>query len=128
MAPACIEAMMVPTTMLSWVTPPETRPGTPSLMRCFMSALKRGAFRRKCRPARRAAIHRAASWMKPATATPQARITPDCGVSSRPSPAASSIAAISTTLSRIGAAAAIVNRPSALSAPESSATSDMHNR
>ncbi len=119
---------MVPTTILSWVTPPETSPGTPSLMRCFMSALRLGALRLKCRPARRAAIQSAPSWTTPATATPHASTMPDWGVLLRPSPAANSMAVISTTLSRIGAAAAMLKRPKALSAPESSATSDMHSR
>jgi hypothetical protein len=53
---------------------------------------------------------------------------PEPGLLLKPSAAATSSAPMRTTLSRMGAAAAMLKRPSELNTPDSRATSEMHSR
>ena len=120
--------MIVPMTMLSWVTPPAMTPGMPSLTRRRTPSVMRGHLSFGATWLRRTPSASSQSCSSPAANTPQACTTPASGSLRNPRARATKVAAIIVTFNTIETAELSTNLPSALSTPDSKATSDMHNR
>ena len=126
--PGSVVAIMVATTRLICMTPPDTMPGIERLMTFFTSGVSRGQRGTSRMPARRQAIARSAYCAMPEAKRPQAKMYPVCGVFPVAMSHATTFDAIMTTLSNIGAAAAAVKRLRLLRTPDCNAVRDMNSR